>query len=94
MVRSAEIEFIGGPLDGRILPIPLGPFNGVPKTYQVPVPAHGDVPAQTLVYVRAKQERGYRWHWRYEFDPVASGHAPTPESPDPESMSTSEEPPA
>ncbi|MET9617479.1 hypothetical protein [Kitasatospora indigofera] len=83
-MRSADTEFIGGPLDGRILPILLGPFNGVPKTYRVPVPAHGDVPAGTLVYVRAKQHRGARWHWRYEFDGPASGHAPDPSAVTPE----------
>ncbi len=75
-MRSADTELVGGPLDGRILPIPLGPFNGVPKTYRVPVPAHGDVPARTLVYTRAKQHRGARWYWRYEFDRAASGYPP------------------
>ncbi|MFF4650601.1 hypothetical protein [Streptomyces sp. NPDC001380] len=67
-MRSAETEFVGGPLDGRVLPIPVGPFNGVPKTYRVPVPAHLGRPASVLVYHRAKQydARG-RWRWRYEY---------------------------
>ncbi|WP_371481931.1 hypothetical protein [Kitasatospora sp. NBC_00315] len=79
-MRSAETEFVGGPLDGRILPIPLGPFNGVPKIYRVPVPAVGNTPAETLVYTRAKEQRGARWYWRYEFDRAASGRAPEEES--------------
>ncbi|MFD0398426.1 hypothetical protein ACFVHI_10150 [Kitasatospora sp. NPDC127121] len=74
-MKSADTEFIGGPLDGRILPIPLGPMFGVPKTYKVPVPAHGDSPARTLVYVRSKQVRGISWHWRYEFDEAATARA-------------------
>ncbi|MDH6704378.1 MULTISPECIES: hypothetical protein [unclassified Kitasatospora] len=74
-MKSADTEFVGGPLDGRILPIPLGPLFGVPKTYKVPVPAHGDVPARTLVYVRSKQVRGISWFWRYEFDEAATSRA-------------------
>ncbi|MFD5463157.1 hypothetical protein ACFWIQ_10080 [Kitasatospora sp. NPDC127059] len=71
-MKSADTEFVGGPLDGRILPIPLGPMLGVPKKYKVPVPAHGDAAARTLVYVRSKQTRGLSWFWRYEYDEAAS----------------------
>lgn len=69
-MRSADTEFIGGPLDGRVLPILLSPFNAVPKVYSVPVPAHGDVPAQTLRYERAKaySSKG-RARWQYEYVP-------------------------
>ncbi|MED7953528.1 hypothetical protein [Streptomyces sp. BE303] len=74
-MKSADTEFVGGPLDGRILPIPLGPMYGVPKKYTVPVPSHGDTPARTLVYVRAKQQRGTRWYWRYEYDEAATTRA-------------------
>lgn len=74
-MKSADTEFVGGPLDGRTLPIPLGPMYGVPKTYRVPVPAHGDAPARTLVYVRAKQVHGTRWFWRYEYDEAATDRA-------------------
>ncbi len=73
-MRSADTEFVGGPLDGRVLPILLTPFHNVPRLYQVPVPAHGDEPARTLVYVRAKETdaRG-RTRWRYEYatEPVS-----------------------
>jgi len=68
-VKSADTEFVGGPLDGKVLPIMLSPFHNVPKVYKVPVPAHGDTPATTLVYRRAKEyDPKGRWRWRYEYD--------------------------
>ncbi|MER5864282.1 hypothetical protein [Kitasatospora sp. NPDC002040] len=71
-MRSADTEFHGGPLDGRVLPIALTPFSNIPKTYRVPVPAHGDTPAATLVYHRAKEyDPKGRWRWRYEYEPEA-----------------------
>ncbi|WP_063857257.1 MULTISPECIES: hypothetical protein [unclassified Kitasatospora] len=71
-MRSTDTEFHGGPLDGRVLPIALTPFNNVPKTYRVPVPAHGENPATTLVYHRAKEyDPKGRWRWRYEYAPEA-----------------------
>ena len=68
-MRSADTEFVGGPLDGRVLPILVGPFNNVPKVYRVPVPAHDDQPAVTLTYRRSKQynARG-RWRWQYDYE--------------------------
>ncbi|MDH6574991.1 hypothetical protein [Kitasatospora sp. MAP5-34] len=72
-MRSAETEFIGGPLDGKVLPIMLSPFNSVPKIYRVPVPAHGDVPSTTLIYRRAKEyDAKGRSRWRYEYDQALS----------------------
>ncbi|BAJ28182.1 MULTISPECIES: hypothetical protein [Kitasatospora] len=70
-MKSADTEFIGGPLDGRVLPVPLGMMHSVPKVYRVPVPAYGDTPAVTLVYRRAKEygPKGGRYRWRYEYDP-------------------------
>ncbi len=69
-VKSKDTAFVGGPLDGRELRIPLTVFHNVGKVYRVPVPAYHDVPATTLVYRRAKEydARG-RWRWRYEYDP-------------------------
>ncbi|MEV7022169.1 hypothetical protein [Kitasatospora sp. NPDC093558] len=72
---KAETEFVGGPLDGQFLAIEVGMMLGVPKTYKVPVPAHGDTPARTLVYVRSKQVHGTRWFWRYEYDEAATERA-------------------
>lgn len=68
-VKSADTEFVGGPLDGRVLPVLLGMTHSVPKVYRVPVPAHGDVPATVLVYRRAKEHDAKgRFRWRYEYD--------------------------
>jgi hypothetical protein len=68
-MRSTDTEFVGGPLDGRVLPIMVSLFNAVPKVYPVPVPAHGDEPARTLLYDRvkvhdAKGRAGYRYEYR------------------------------
>ncbi|MFD8599550.1 hypothetical protein ACFV1L_31555 [Kitasatospora sp. NPDC059646] len=73
-MKSADTAFLGGPLDGRVLPILLSPLHTPPKVYRVPVPAHGDTPAITLVYRRAKEynDKG-RFRWRYEYDDAASG---------------------
>ncbi|MDH6115775.1 hypothetical protein [Kitasatospora sp. GAS204B] len=83
-MRSADTEFIGGPLDGRVLPVYLSPFNAVPKRYSVPVPAHGEEPARTLVYVRAKRysSKG-RARWVYEYQvPESERPDAEPEQPD------------
>jgi hypothetical protein len=72
-VRSAETEFHGGPLDGRVLAVLLNTLGNVPKVYKVPVPAHGETPAATLVYRRAKEyDAKGRWRWRFEYDAEAS----------------------
>ncbi|MGK4583624.1 hypothetical protein [Kitasatospora sp. HPMI-4] len=72
-MRSADTEFVGGPLDGKVLPIALTLLGSVPKVYRVPVPAHGDVPATTLVYRRAELRTAKRRrYWQYEYDQSAS----------------------
>ncbi len=38
-VKSENTPFRGGPLDGRVLPILLGPTGHPPKWYEVPVPS-------------------------------------------------------
>ncbi|MFJ1702136.1 hypothetical protein [Kitasatospora sp. NPDC088346] len=69
-MKSKDTAFLGGPLDGRVLPILLNPFHNVGRVYRVPVPAHGDVPATVLVYRRAKEfDPKGRWRWRYEYVP-------------------------
>lgn len=70
-MKSAETEFVGGPLDGRFLPVALNVFHSVPKVYRVPVPAHGGTAAVTLVYRRTKQHGSRGWRWCYEYDPQA-----------------------
>lgn len=37
-MRSEDTPFAGGPLDGRVLPVLLGPTGRPPKSYEVPVP--------------------------------------------------------
>ncbi|MER8182712.1 hypothetical protein [Kitasatospora sp. NPDC094015] len=69
-MKSKDTAFVGGPLDGRVLPILLNPFHNVGRFYRVPVPAHSGLPATTLVYRRAKEyDPKGRWRWRYEYDP-------------------------
>ncbi|WP_263105659.1 hypothetical protein [Kitasatospora sp. DSM 101779] len=70
-MKSAETEFVGGPLDGRVLPIMLGSFWTIPKVYRVPVPATEGLPAVTLVYRRSKVFGTKGWRWRYEYDAEA-----------------------
>lgn len=73
-MRSADTPFTGGPLDGRVLPVLLGPFESVPRTYRVPVPAHGDRPAVTHVYRRVKEYDAHgRRRWRYVHDARTGG---------------------
>ncbi|MEY9963551.1 hypothetical protein ABIA33_001584 [Streptacidiphilus sp. MAP12-16] len=67
-MRQAHTQFVGGPLDGRVLPVAVNLAERVPKEYRVPVPAHGDVAAQVLVYHR-EEVRGTdgRRRWRYTY---------------------------
>ncbi len=37
-MRSEETAFVGGPLDGRVLPVLVGPTGRPPKYYEIPVP--------------------------------------------------------
>ncbi|GAA2831634.1 hypothetical protein GCM10010441_65230 [Kitasatospora paracochleata] len=70
-MKRTDTEFVGGPLDGKVLPVLVSLFHNVPKVYRVPVPATADDPGYTLVYRRAKEyeAKGRRWRWRYEYDP-------------------------
>ncbi|GJF34243.1 hypothetical protein KNE206_69430 [Kitasatospora sp. NE20-6] len=70
-VKSAETEFLGGPLDGRVLPVMLGVFHTVPKVYRVPVPGYHDTPPVTLVYRRTKVPGSKGWRWCYAYDEQA-----------------------
>ncbi|WP_255954903.1 hypothetical protein [Streptomyces odontomachi] len=78
-MRSEDTAFVGGPLDGRVLPVLVGPTGQPPKVYRVPVPdAAGGAPA-VLVYRRVaagySRRLGLQLGWRYEYDPegTASG---------------------
>ncbi|WP_425589265.1 hypothetical protein [Streptomyces siamensis] len=72
-VKSQDTPFVGGPLDGRVLPILLGPTGHPPKTYRVPVPDKDGGPPTVLVYRRVEAGRskrlGLHQGWKYEYDP-------------------------
>ncbi|MGW3951312.1 hypothetical protein ACWEKM_10295 [Streptomyces sp. NPDC004752] len=57
-MKSQDTPFEGGPMDGRVLPVLLGPTGHPPKTYRIPVPdAHGGPPT-VLVYRRMPRTHG------------------------------------
>ncbi|AZM55504.1 hypothetical protein DMA15_25445 [Streptomyces sp. WAC 01529] len=72
-MKSEETPFVGGPLDGRVLPILLGPTGHPPKTYRVPVPDDAGGPPTILVYRRVPAPTGKRHtltpRWQYEYAP-------------------------
>jgi len=72
-VKSQDTAFEGGPLDGRVLPILLGPTGHPPKTYKVPVPDAAGGPPTVLVYRRVPKGRpgklGLHPGWKYAYDP-------------------------
>ncbi|WP_329122782.1 hypothetical protein [Streptomyces sp. NBC_01465] len=72
-MKSEDTPFEGGPLDGRVLPVLLGPTGHPPKLYNVPVPdADGGAPT-VLVYVRtpaaASGRVGLTRRWKYVHSP-------------------------
>ena len=72
-MRSEETPFVGGPLDGRVLPVLVGATGQPPKTYEVPVPDEAGGPPTVYVYRRvpagATRRLGLIRGWRYEYDP-------------------------
>ncbi|WP_369214481.1 hypothetical protein [Streptomyces flavofungini] len=71
-MKSEETPFVGGPLDGRVLPVLLGPTGHPPKVYRVPVPDDAGGAPTVLVYRRVAAPPGRRLsltaRWRYEYD--------------------------
>lgn len=72
-VKKQDTPFEGGPMDGRVLAVLLGPTGHPPKTYRIPVPdAHGGPPT-VLVYRRVPRGHSKRLGlvqgWKYEYDP-------------------------
>ncbi|WP_069815507.1 hypothetical protein [Streptomyces sp. TP-A0874] len=71
-MRSEETPFVGGPLDGRVLPVLVGPTGHPPRIYEVPVPVEGGEP---VVHLYRRVPRGHTRRlglptgWRYEYDP-------------------------
>ncbi|MEU6401232.1 hypothetical protein [Streptomyces sp. NPDC046985] len=72
-MRSEDTPFEGGPMDGRVLPVLLGPTGRPPKTYRIPVPDPAGGPPAVLVYrltPRGPAGRlGLPRGWTYTFDP-------------------------
>lgn len=72
-VKSEDTPFEGGPMDGRVLPVLVGPTGQPPKTYRIPVPDAAGGPPTVLVYRRAPRGHSKRMGlprgWKYEFDP-------------------------
>jgi hypothetical protein len=77
-VTSEETPFVGGPLDGRVLPVLVGLTGQPPKTYEVPVPDEGGGPPTVYVYRRVPAATSPRLGlvrgWRYEYDPEGKPH--------------------
>ncbi|MCW8097768.1 hypothetical protein [Streptomyces tauricus] len=73
-MKSEDTPFEGGPLDGRVLPVLLGPTGHPPKVYRVPVPAGDGGPPALLVYRRVQaatsSRLGLHQGWKYEYDPT------------------------
>lgn len=60
-------------MDGRVLPVLLGPTGHPPKTYRIPVPDAAGGPPTVLVYRRVprghSRRLGVPQGWKYAFDP-------------------------
>ncbi|MFD3943646.1 hypothetical protein [Streptomyces sp. NPDC058579] len=72
-MRSENTPFRGGPLDGEILPILVGPTGHPPKWYEVPVPAADGGPPTVHTYRREPaghtKRLGLPRGWIYEYVP-------------------------
>ncbi|MGY0491811.1 hypothetical protein [Streptomyces sp. WG-D5] len=72
-MKSEDIPFVGGPLDGRVLPVLVTATGNPPKVYRVPVPGADGGPDTVLVYLREAEPggKGVRLvaKWRYVFAP-------------------------
>ncbi|MCX3063834.1 hypothetical protein [Streptomyces beihaiensis] len=72
-MKSEDIPFVGGPLDGRSLPVLLTATGNPPKVYRVPVPAPEGGPEREYVYAREAVPDGKAvrlvQRWRYVFVP-------------------------
>lgn len=60
-------------MDGRVLPVLLGPTGQPPKTYRIPVPDAAGGPPTVLVYRRVPRGHSKRLGiprgWKYTYDP-------------------------
>ncbi len=72
-VKSEDTPFEGGPMDGRVLPVLVGPTGHPPKIYRIPVPDAAGGPDTVLVYRRVprghSKRLGIPQGWKYAYDP-------------------------
>ncbi|WP_130443584.1 hypothetical protein [Streptomyces sp. BK239] len=72
-MKSEDTPFEGGPMEGRVLPVLLGPTGHPPKTYRIPVPGAEGGPPTVLVYRREPRghsaKLGLPRGWKYVYDP-------------------------
>ncbi|MBW1601439.1 hypothetical protein JJV70_04820 [Streptomyces sp. JJ66] len=71
-MRSEETVFVGGPLDGRVLEVLVGPTGRPPKWYEVPVPDAGGGPPLVHAYrlePAGTGKLGLPRGWRYVYAP-------------------------
>jgi hypothetical protein len=72
-VKSEQTPFEGGPMDGRVLPVLVGPTGHPPKTYRIPVPDTAGGRPTVHVYRRVprghSKRLGLPQGWKYEYDP-------------------------
>jgi hypothetical protein len=71
-VRHEDTEFVGGPLDGRVLQVLTGTTGQPPRVYTVPVPDPAGGPEAVHVYHREPSPgpRGSRrTRWVFVYDP-------------------------
>ncbi|MFE5852174.1 hypothetical protein ACFQ61_02950 [Streptomyces sp. NPDC056500] len=72
-MRSESTPFVGGPIDGQVLPVLVGHTGHPPKWYEIPVP--GDDGSTVTVYAYRRVPRGYTKRlglqrgWAYEYAP-------------------------
>ncbi|GAB7104445.1 hypothetical protein JCM4814A_27590 [Streptomyces phaeofaciens JCM 4814] len=73
-MKSEDTPFEGGPMDGRVLPVLVGPTGHPPKTYRIPVPDAAGGPPTVLVYRRVPRGHtrrlGIQQGWKYAYDPT------------------------
>ncbi|MGW4237912.1 hypothetical protein ACWEJP_13935 [Streptomyces sp. NPDC004749] len=74
-MRSENTPFVGGPMDGRVLPVLTGPTGNPPKWYEIPVPDPNGGPPTVHAYRREpagySKRLGIQRGWKYEY--VAEG---------------------
>ncbi|MDT0378139.1 hypothetical protein RM572_05030 [Streptomyces sp. DSM 42041] len=86
-MRSEDTVFVGGPLDGRVLPVLVGATGRPPKTYEVPVPLPEEEGGGKTVHVyrlepaSVTRRLGLPRGWKYVYAPDARPGANRPKWP-------------